>query len=67
MSYSAVYRRPSGLLRADWVSYSNLATAMLGPECNQFVGTRVGYMVRPLCGPPQLVGTTAGQAVDLAR
>ncbi len=66
-SYSAVYRRPDGRLRADWIAYDTLAAAMLGPDAGQYLGTREGYVERAPYGPPRLFGTPASESVDLSR
>lgn len=66
-SLSAVYMRPDGRVTADWIAYDTLGAALLGPASNRYVGARLGYVVRPHCGPPMPVGFLPSQTVDLRR
>lgn len=67
LKYSAIYRRLGDQIRADWIAYDSLDAAMLGPEQNPYLGERLGYVIRPFCGPPVLVGLPLTAPVDLAR
>lgn len=64
--FSAVYRRPNGQHRADWIAYDTLGAAMLGPQSNPIVGDRIGHLVRVPYGPPTYNGPRVGR-IDLAR
>jgi hypothetical protein len=67
VTYSAIYRRPDGKVLADWTCYDALRAALLGPASHPIVGERLGYLIRPEVGPPQLIGLPQTAAVDLRR
>lgn len=64
--FSAIYRRPCGLVRAAPIAYSTLGSALLGPASNVYLGDRCGYLERARCGPPVLHGLPVDSTVELA-